>query len=126
MSFEQAITVDDNWFTGEDRVFQVRVYVPGTTQEEAEADTGTREDITGWTIQWALMKSQHGTTPAVLQKIAVPVGDPADGLAQIVVDHADTTDLVPGEYFHTWARTDGGEQGVLAFGDATLRHGAIR
>jgi len=125
MSYEQPIAVTDNWFTGEDRQFRLRVFIPGTTQAAAEANTGTRQNITGWTIQWALMKSQHGTTPPVLVKQAT-VLDYQNGEVVVYLTHAETTGLEPGEWFHTWARVDGGEQGVLAFGQATLRHGAIR
>lgn len=124
MSYEQPVEVDDNWFTGEDKLLDAAIYVDGTTQAAAEADTGVRENVTGWTVMWALRKSQDGGG-AILTKTANIVGDPTQGNLEVIIDHADTTDLEPGEYFHSWARIDTG-QAILLFGDAHLRHGAIR
>jgi len=122
MSYEQTIDTDDNWFIGEDRTFHLRVYVAGTSLEDAENDTGTREAVNLWIVESALMKSQHGTEPAIISKQAVSQGT---GLLEVLVLHGNTDTLAPGEYFQTWKRIDGNNQGVLSFGKAVLRRGAI-
>jgi len=124
VSFEQPIDTDDNWFVGEDRTFQLVVYVEGTTLDDIDTDpAANREDIDGWDIEWALRKSQHGAVTILVKDATVTDGE--NGEAEVVIDHADTTALEPGDYFHTWARTDTGEQAVLAFGQAVLRRAAV-
>lgn len=125
MSFSQPITTEDGWFVGEDKELEVIVYQPGTTLAQALADTGVRQNVTGWTVQWALRKSQHGGV-VILAKTASIVGAAVNGRLRVTIDHADTTALTPGRYFHTFARIDSGEQTVLAYGTATLRRAAIR
>lgn len=124
MSFEQPIDTDDNWFVGEDRTLRLVVYVEGTTLADIATDpAANREDIDGWDIDWELRKSQHGTASILAKTAAITDGE--NGEAEVVIDSADTATLKPGDYFHTWARTDPGEQSVLAFGEAVLRRSAV-
>jgi hypothetical protein len=124
MSFEQPIETDDNWFIAEDRTLRLVVYTEGTTLADITLDpAANREDIDGWSIDWELRKSQHGAVSILVKTAAITDGE--NGEAEVVIASADTAALPPGDYFHTFARVDVGEQGVLAFGEAVLRRSAV-
>ena len=124
MSFNQPITIDDNWFTGEDKILDCIVYPTGTTLAQAMDPLTLPQDITDWVIVWVLRKFRDSGDIA-LERTAF-LQDPTNGLARVTIDHASTTDIDPGDYFMSWARQESGFQTILSFGEAVLQHAAVR
>jgi hypothetical protein len=126
---DSPITQDAAWFVGEDKVLTFTVYVEGTTQAQIDAGTATKQDLTGWTIEWGLRKSRYAPT-TVLDKVspAVAILTQAGatlGQFTVTLARADTQDLKAGTYYHAAARTNTGAYDIIAEGPAVLRKAAL-
>jgi len=102
------ISAADGLFVGEDQRLDWTIY--GVDQEP--------QDITGWTITFKLATSQTAT--AAVTKTAT-LTTPAGGLCSVSLAAADTSGLTPGRWYYTLARTNAGNNQVLAYGNAVLQ-----
>jgi len=123
MSVETPIAAADNWFCGEDRVFQFVV----------KDAAGVAKDINGWAITFSLRDRTDGTL--LLSKSVgsgITLTTPANGVLEVAIARGDTIDgsgnilINPGRYVYALQRTDAGSVTDLAFGDAVLRLAASR
>lgn len=118
MSVEASIAKLDNWFIGEDKVFEFTV---------VDSD-GAAQNITGWSLEWVL-RQRPDRDAAVLTKTdgnGIALTTPASGICQVTITDADTLALSPGSYYHTLRRDDDNTEAVLSFGEAILRQAATR
>jgi hypothetical protein len=130
---DSPIGYDQAWFVGEDKLLTVTCYIEGTTQAEVDAGTATPQDLTGWTIAWALRKSRYATTIMLSKAMGaiVILAQTGSTLGQftVAIARADTTtptEFKAGTYFHGAARINTGAYDVIAEGPAVLRKAAIR
>lgn len=106
------ITIDDELFTGKDKVLQF-------------TDTGPA-DITDWALKWVLAPADDRRTPLVTKTTGagISITDGAGGVCQVTLTDDDTGNL-PGyedpKYWHELSRTDSGNEDVLAYGTVVLR-----
>lgn len=105
-------TLDDEWFTGKDKVLQFTDTVPS--------------NITGWALKFVLAQNPHRTEVLVTKTTTdgITITDGAAGVCQVTIADTDT-DGLPGsddpDYFYELTRTDAGSEDVLAFGTVVLR-----
>lgn len=118
MSIEAPIAKSDNWFIGEDKIFEFTV---------VDSD-GDIQDISGWSLEWVL-RQRPDRDAAVLTKTdedGIELTSPASGICQVTITDANTLALSPGSYYHTLRRDDDDSETVLSFGEAILRQAATR
>lgn len=125
MAFEQHIDLNDYWFCGEDKTLTLTIYQPGTTLAQIAAGTAVVQNLTGWTIDWVMREEDTSTGAAVLTKTAT-ISTPANGIAIVAIADTDTDALTPRKYRQAWKRTNEGNEGILAIGDAWLRQAPAR
>lgn len=106
------ITIEDEFFTGKDKVLQF-------------TDTGP-EDITGWALKWVLAKNADRTQVLASKTTdsGISITDGPGGICQVTVADTDTEGLKGSEnpdYYHELSRTDAGNEDVLAYGTVVLR-----
>lgn len=116
MAKRSPITKDDEWFQGETKILEYTV--------ETEAEDGTVQVITGWSLRWQLMnhqKSQDTVFEKATAGLGVVITDGPNGQAQVTIDPVDTTDIEPRTYWFELWRTDLGFETVLSYGPALLQ-----
>lgn len=112
MGVESPIRETDNWFIGEDKVFEYPV---------ADA-AGVAVPITGWALEWALRyRPGDGAILTKTTGSGITITDGVGGVCQVAVADTDTDGLQAGRYWYALSRTDAGNEAVLAFGAAELR-----
>jgi len=128
---DTSIGIDSGWFVGEDKLFTLTVYLPGTTQAQVASNPlANQQDITGWSLQWDLRLSRYHPT-VVLTKatgsgIAILTQSGSTlGQLTIDIDRIDTQTKRAGTYYHGLARTNAGLYDVVAEGSAVLRKAAV-
>ncbi len=107
MGVKAPITVADNWFVGEDQVF-----------EFTSVTSGAVDNISGWTLEWNLATAAGQT--AILT-VAGSIISASGGVFDVTIAAADTLTLEPGVYYYDVSRTDSTHNQVLAFGKANLQ-----
>ena len=118
MSVETNIASSDNWFIGEDKVFQHSV----------TDSAGAVQVITGWALEWVL-RSNYGHSTALLTKTVgsgITISNGAGGILQVAISDDDTLSMAPDTYCYTLRRTDATFEVILAFGSAVLKQPATR
>ena len=128
MAITDNIGLTDNWFIGEDKDLVFTIYQAGSTQAQIDAGTALKQDITGWTLEWAL-KGEDRDTAALLTKTTttgIALTTPSQGVATVSIADTDTTSLNPGRYRYALKRTNDGLEAVLAEGEAILKLASIR
>lgn len=103
------ITRMDEWYVGEDQIFEWTVY---------EDDDRTIQDISGWSIQFRLARAPGQTS--VLTKTAALV-DPGNGVCDVSVTAAESSALPPFDYYYQLWRLNPGFVSVIAEGKAVLQ-----
>ena len=111
---ESPITAADGWFTGEDQSLRFTIY---DLDPLTATSPPTVKNITGWTIQFRMATTATGAS--VLTKTAT-LTSPTNGICTVSVAALDTPALTPGTFHYTLARTDSGQNQVLAWGTAVL------
>lgn len=129
MALRQNITT--NFFTGEDKQLTCTVYQAGTTLDQAEAGTGTPQNITGWALSWMLKKRQTDTDAAakVTKTTAggtISMTTPGSGVCEVGISDTDIDALPAGLYWHELKRTDAGSETVLIYGTFVLKQALHR
>lgn len=98
-------------FTGEDKAIPFTIYQVGTL---------TAQNITAWTLSFAVIYPLTVSTGVVLAKTTTATGialtTPTSGLCTVTLDAADTADLEEGIYRYELKRTDAGFERVLFYG----------
>lgn len=116
MALEQDITLDDHWFSGEDKQFRFTIV----------DSAGNPQTMTGWALEWVLRSAPNKDTATLTKNtsggtIAISNGSGTDDRATVTVTDDDTLNLVAKTYHYTLRRTDAGFEQVLAFGSAILQ-----
>ena len=107
MSTQRDITSADGWFVGEDKSLVFTITSGGGAQ-----------NITGWTIQFALGDVLSGT--ADVTKTA-SLTTPAAGICTVTIDSADTVGLdASATWYYRLRRTNAGSRAELAYGSVDL------
>jgi hypothetical protein len=140
VAIRQDITSDDEWFAGEDRIFEFTVYDPGAVLNEDDGIVYTDRsfttpadplDLTDMEFEWALRESPR-SADAVLTKttadtsmITVLDQNTDTGKLRVFINgDEDTADLSAGKYAHALART-AEEFEVCTYGQAILKLSAV-
>jgi hypothetical protein len=121
MAIEFNITAEDRFFLGEDKNIEFTIFGP---------DNVTPVDVTGWTLEWNMRKTDKAGDPPLLRKYQ------NNGLALVGVFNAnaqqntqrvritfgsdDTSLLKPMVYRHSLKRTDVGSESILSYGSIEL------
>ena len=106
-----ATEADVSWFVGEDKTLRFTVY---------QADGETVQNITGWTLEWAVRRFL-GSTDALLTKTTgsgISITDGPNGICEVSLARTDTDTLGRGGFYHALRRTNSGASTVLTFGEA--------
>jgi hypothetical protein len=114
----QLVVIDD-WFQGEDRVFQFTV----------KDKLGAIVNITGWTFSWEVRTYAAAGTSTLTKTSAgggVVITDAPNGQVEVRIVRADTQAIAPADYQHALARTNAGAWTVLADGLARLSAAAAK
>jgi len=128
MAIEFNITGADSWFIGEDKILEFEIL-----QDDGLILTNplkAPQDVAGWTLAWALKKSDAATDPALLLK-TTSSGITITGVynavratntqrVSITIADTDTDALKPLTYRHSLKRMTAGAEAVLAFGSVVL------
>ena len=118
MAVESPITLEDKWFIGERKVFEFTI-----------VKDGVAVDISSWDLEWVLRQAPGAPEPLLSKGTAeITKSDPTNGVCRVIIEPTDTIaiEIGGGDYYHTLKRTDGGNDAVLAFGEAVLREAATR
>jgi hypothetical protein len=108
MSTRRDITAADGWFIGEDKGLVFTVTTGGAVQ-----------NITGWTIQFALADVLSGS--ADLTKTAT-LTTPLLGICTVAIASADTIGLNPAsDWWYRLRRTDSGSRAEINYGTVDLQ-----
>lgn len=122
MSRERPIRTADNWFIGEDKIFEFII-------DDGE-DPPVVVDISTFALEFVLRRSASSPDPADITKSTgvggITIIDGPNGVLQVIISDSDTINLIPNEYFYTIRQTNSGQEQVLAFGRAVLRQAATR
>lgn len=106
-----ATEADVSWFVGEDKTIRITV---------RQADGVTVQDITGWTLEWAVRRFL-GSTDALLAKTTdsgITITDAENGVCEVALSRTDTDTLGRGGFHHALRRTSPGASTVLTYGEA--------
>lgn len=117
MSNRQDITPDDHWFVGEDKIFPFTIY---------QADGTTRQDITGWALQYTVRDGATHPSPVITKAtggLGITITDADEGEGEVLILAANSSRLSPGKYWHRIKRTDSGSEQNEVHGDAWLLAG---
>lgn len=116
MSNRQDITPEDFWFVGEDKIFPFTIY---------EVDGVTRQDITGWSLQYTLRDAATYPTPLITKTTAsgITITDADEGEGEVLIADTDSNRLSPGLYWHRIKRTDAASEQNQVHGEAWLLAG---
>ena len=122
MALEQHISVDGDFFTGEDKSLIFTVY---------QADETTAQDISGWSLSWLLKRHRHDAdVDALITKTTTGGGialtTPLTGICTVTVADTDTDSIPAGTYRHELKRTGAGVETILAYGSCVLRQALHR
>ena len=118
MAIEAPVRLEDELFAGEDKVLRFLV---------TEADGVTKQNITGWQVQYDLRKHARDAEALVTKNTGsgIQLLDPdATGfvhVCDVTLAAADTVDLERGSYWHALWRTDVPDHAVLSFGKVALQ-----
>jgi hypothetical protein len=122
MAIEFNIDVSKNWFLGEDKFLSFTIF---------GRDKITPIDVSEWTMEWVLRKTDAGADPALLLKVTPTdiqvVGeynvDPTVNTQRVRIffSRTDTSLLRATTYRHSLKRIDPGYAGILSFGNCTFR-----
>lgn len=110
---------DQEWFIGEDKELRFKIF---------GQDDITPVDPTGWTFDFLLKKSNRAVETLVhIPNSAIYIegvfdANPSVNTQEVVVPVPSnaTIGLAASVYRYSFARIDGGNRGILAFGDAAL------
>lgn len=108
MAREANVSREDEWFVGERKTLVYTIYY---------ADDKVPADVTDWTTEWRLHKRRDPNPILVRPGVVV---DAFRGIVDVEVRPEDYT-FGAGTYQTALWRTDGGFEGVLAYGTAVLR-----
>lgn len=117
MSRRDDITPDDLWFKDEDKVLPFTIY---------QADGTTRQDITGWSLEWTVRDGASYPSPLILKTTGgagITLTTPLQGEGEIAIADTDTASMSPGKYWHRLKRTTAGSEQVEVHGEAYLLAG---
>lgn len=126
------INAEAGWFLGMDVNLTIVVYAAGTTQEQIDAGTAVKADITGQALSWMLKRSvdDPDSKAAIAAKTTAGGGisltDPTNGECKVTIPAADTDTLLPGTYVHELKRTTSGFEMVYGQDTVELRRGVHR
>lgn len=126
MAIRRDIIAADGVFTGTDTTLHFTIYVPGTTQAQIDANTATKQNITGYTFAWELRLNRYSAT-RIVQKSGpgsgITITDAPNGALDVGIVRADWQATDPGSYWHEMARTNSGNYTIETDGSFALLRG---
>ena len=87
MARESAVTRDDNYFAGDDRVFRWTVF------DSDDLSAAVALDITGYTLDWELKLNESDILPLITRSGFSP-SDAANGLIEVTLLDTETETLI--------------------------------
>lgn len=118
MSYTDHVIKEDGWFTGEDKIIAITVYVQGTTQAAIKAGLATEQVITGWALVWRLKRNKEDPDSEALITRTTDDGITIDSTWNAFVSIAaeQTENLEEGNYYGELKRSDAGANATLSDG----------
>lgn len=119
MPTQSNITADHELFSGKDRTLSFTI----------TDSAGSAQAITGWAMQFTLTNINDRSGTALITKTVgsgITITNGAGGICQVAIADTDTDGLVGSDaprYWYELARTDAGNEDVLAYGTVVLRQG---